>query len=168
MVVVVVKYVLGCHIHVGYWEYASRIQIGDCWFLCILCVRDVVLLKNCQFDQHRIFLMFCIVTRKFHWLLVYCWKIGGKGISDLCYFIWMRFTNSYFLIGWWLYVWKSYDKCYPFFLCCLCGGVGCLLCFNNLVFKLCYQLYGKAQTITGLHFIQKNPSREPDNPLISK
>ena len=80
MVAVVVKYVLGYHTRVGCWEYASRMQIGDCWILCILCVRNVVLLKTCQFDQHRFFCMFGIVTCKFHWLLVYCWRNGGKAI----------------------------------------------------------------------------------------
>ena len=34
--------------------------------LCILCVRDAVLLKTCQLDRHRFSCMFCIVTYKFH------------------------------------------------------------------------------------------------------
>ena len=62
MVVVAVKYVMGCRIPAGCWEYASRIRREDCWPLCLLCVRDVALLKAFQFDQHKIFCMFCIET----------------------------------------------------------------------------------------------------------
>ena len=79
-------------------------------FLCILCFREVVLLKDCQFDQHRISCMFCIVTRKFHWPFVYCWRIGSKDIREFCYSFWMQYVNWCFWIGWWFYVWGGLDK----------------------------------------------------------
>ena len=85
--------------------YADRGLLVFMYLMCSLC-RTV---KTCQFDQYRNFYMFCIVTCKFHWLLVYCWRTGIKGIWELCYLFWMRYVNWCFWKGWWLYVWGGYD-----------------------------------------------------------